>query len=140
MMILGIHSKAPNIQEIFMHNAVGWLGTKVKIIRYEDVIKNLKNLESIDAQAFFFRLLNNCDINTIPENWRERIKVGSDRKQSSTARENLSGTKYDAPDALPVMQKRMVDHAAPGLRELLGYRCAFACPNLCQSGLKEAGF
>jgi len=47
--------------------------------------------------------------------------VGSDRKQSGTARENLAGLNEVIPDTLPDKQKQMVDYAAPGLRALLGY-------------------
>ncbi|MDZ4761859.1 MAG: hypothetical protein SGJ21_12390 [Alphaproteobacteria bacterium] len=45
----------------------------------------------------------------------------SDRKQSSTARENLTDTGVELPDELSVTQKRLIDYASPGLRGLLGY-------------------
>jgi len=121
MMILGIHEKAPTMQEIFVHNAVGWLGTKAGIVRFEDLIKHLKDLESDEAEAYFAGLLGQCGIRELPPDWRERVRVGSDRKQSGTARENLAGQKFDIPDKLPEMQKKMVEVAAPGLRTLLGY-------------------
>jgi len=54
--------------------------------------------------------------------WRERAIIGSDRKQSSTARENLAGDELPLPDELPDTQKALVNYAAPGLRELLGYK------------------
>jgi hypothetical protein len=47
--------------------------------------------------------------------------VGSDREQSGTARENLSGNIKAVPEVLPDLQKRLVNVAAPGLREVLGY-------------------
>jgi hypothetical protein len=48
--------------------------------------------------------------------------VGSDRRQSRTARENLNLAKgMVVPDVLPDVQKRLVDFSAPGLRALLGY-------------------
>jgi len=50
------------------------------------------------------------------------VRVGSDRKQSGTARENLTGVGVELPKELPELQKRMVDFAAAGLRELLGYK------------------
>ena len=121
MMILGIHEKAPTMQEIFLHNAVGWLGTKAGIVRFEDLIKHLKDLESDAAEAYFAGLLGQCGIEELPPDWRDRVRVGSDRKQSGTARENLAGQKFDIPDELPEIQKKMVDLAAPGLRALLGY-------------------
>ena len=122
MMILGIHDKVPNMQEIFLHNAVGWLGTKAHVVRYEDLVRNLTELDSDTAQAYFEGLLRACGINQLPGDWRERVRVGSDRRQSGTARENLSKIALSLPEVLPPMQRRLVDLTAPGLREILGYR------------------
>jgi isopenicillin N synthase-like dioxygenase len=61
-----------------------------------------------------------CGI-AMPADWRERVKIGSDRKQSSTARENLKPSPVQLPDELPELHKQLVDYAAPGLRKLLGY-------------------
>lgn len=121
MMILGIHNKVPTMREIFTHNAVGWLGTKAKIYRFEDLISALKDLEAENAGKYFGNLLSDCGIDSLPNDWRERVLTGADRKQSGTARENLSGAKVDIPDELPQLQKDMVEVAAPGLRALLGY-------------------
>ena len=121
MMILGIHQKAPSLQEIFLHNAVGWLGTRAHIVRFEDIVHHLKDLDSPDAEDYFGALLAKCGIAALPGDWRERVRTGSDRKQSGTARENLAGSKADVPDELPAVQKRIVDVTAPGLRESLGY-------------------
>ena len=57
----------------------------------------------------------------LPDDWRERVRIGSDRKQSGTARENLRGPANDVPDVLPELHRRLVDYAAPGLRKILGY-------------------
>jgi hypothetical protein len=120
MMIFGIHQKAPSLGDFFVNNAVAWLGTAAYLVRYEDMIANLKRLDTLDAQAYFFNLFAHCGIDP-PDDWRERVRIGSDRKQSSTARENLVGANMDIPDELPVLQKRMVDVHVPGLRALLGY-------------------
>ncbi len=121
MMIFGIHQKAPTLAEIYTHNAVSWLGTKVTLVRFEELLENVRNLESGSAERFFGDLLGHCGISTLPDDWRERIRIGSDRKQSGTARENLAGGQYDVPDELPEQQKQLVDFAVPGLRSLLGY-------------------
>ena len=50
------------------------------------------------------------------------MRIGSDRKLSRTARENLmlpEGMTF--PPELPEQHKRLVDFHAPGLRSLLGY-------------------
>ncbi len=121
MMIFGIYQKAPTLNEIFTHNAVSWLGTNIKLVRYEDIVHHVKNLDSVQALAYFSDLLSHCGYAELPEDWRERIRVGSDRKQSGTARENLKGKKFEIPSELPDVQKKLVDYAAPGLRKLLGY-------------------
>lgn len=120
MMILGIHEKAPPLSALFTYNAVAWLGTGVHLVHYEDLIAALKNLESEAAERFFTELFDACGIER-PDDWRERVRIGSDRKQSGTARENLTGIGIELPTELPELQKRMVDFAASGLRSILGY-------------------
>lgn len=120
MMIFGIYQKAPHIEEIFRHNAAAWMGSTTYMIRYEDLVAHVKKLNSDEAQVYFFKLFAFCGID-VPADWRKRVEVGADRRQSSTARENLAGGLQDLPDELPDAQKKLVDYAAPGLRALLGY-------------------
>jgi len=121
MMIFGIYDKAPTLNEIFTHNAVGWLGGPIKLVRYEDVIHHLKNIDKGAAHDYFLDLLASCGLSQLPADWKERVLIGSDRKHSATARENLAGRELQWPAELPALQKQMVDYAAPGLRQLLGY-------------------
>jgi len=121
MMIFGIHEKVPTLAEIYTHNCLGWLGTKAELIRYEDLIAAIKDLDSEASLDFFAELLGKCGIEQMPDDWQERVRVGSDREQSGTARENLIGGADDIPAELPEMQKKLVDIAAPGLRAVLGY-------------------
>lgn len=121
MMIFGIPDKAPNLYEIYTHNAVCWLGTGVHILKFEDLVANVRALESDTAADFFADLFENLEMGPLPPDWRERVRIGSDREQSGTARENLAGSVVEMPDELPEMQKRLVDYAAPGLRSILGY-------------------
>lgn len=122
MMIVGIHNKAPTLHEIFTHNAVSWLGTKIKLLHFEDLLQHVKNIDAAEAETFFAKVLKDCAIEELPEDWRDRVRVGSDREQSGTARENLAGGGlFEVPDELPEMQKRLVNYVAPGLRTILGY-------------------
>jgi len=121
MMIFGIYQKAPTLNEIFTHNAVAWMGTGVKLVRYEEVVKHLKAIDKPEAELFFKDLLSVLNLPQWPEDWKERILTGSDRKQSGTHRENLVGLEAEIPDELPLLQKQLVEYAAPGLRHLLGY-------------------
>jgi hypothetical protein len=121
MMIFGIPEKAPPLAATFTFNAVAWLGTGVTLVRYEDLVAALKALDEPAADDFFAGLLQACGIER-PDDWRERVLIGSDREQSGTARENLTGIGVEFPAELPDLQKRMVDFAAPGLRSILGYQ------------------
>jgi hypothetical protein len=121
LMIFGIHQKAPPMRELYDFNAIAWLGTRATLVRYEELVAAVKAIESAEAEDYFSKLLAACGIDR-PADWRERVNIGADRKQSGTARENLSTSGFDFPDELPEMQKRLVDYALPGLRSLLGYR------------------
>ena len=120
MMIFGVHERFPNLEEIYRHNAVAWMGTSTKIIRYEELLQHVVALDSDNAEVFFKELFEFANI-SMPEDWRQRVKIGSDRKQSGTARENLELGDVNIPSELPDTQKKLVDYTAPGLRELLGY-------------------
>lgn len=122
MMIFGVHGKAPSLAEIFTHNAVSWVATKIRLLHFENLLHHVKNIDTPDAETFFAELLRDCGIEELPEDWRERVRVGADRKQSGTARENLiGGGRFEVPDELSDMQKQLVNYAAPGLRDILGY-------------------
>lgn len=121
MMIFGIYGKAPTLKEIYLNNAVAWLGTGVRLVHYEELILNLRQLETPEAEQYFSELLEPLGLASLPDDWRERVQVGSDRKQSGTARENLAGGVSELPDELPELQKQLVEVAAPGLRGVLGY-------------------
>ena len=120
MMIFGIYQKVPTMEEIFTNNAVSWLGTSTYLIRYEEVVHHVQNLQSSAAESYFGTLLEHCGIDQ-PNDWRARVEIGADRLQSGTARENLILNGQVIPDELPDIQKQLVNYAAPGLRELLGY-------------------
>ncbi|KFZ31512.1 hypothetical protein IDSA_02035 [Pseudidiomarina salinarum] len=121
MMIFGIYQKAPTLNEIYTHNAVAWLGTGIQLVRYEEVIKHLKALDEPAAEVYFTDLLRPLGLDRLPDDWRERVRVGSDREQSGTYRDNLKNTAFEIPAELPDAQKELVEYAAPGLRRLLGY-------------------
>ncbi|WP_207764650.1 hypothetical protein [Hyphococcus luteus] len=121
LMILGIYQKVPSMLDLYVHNAVAWLGAGNTIVRYEDLVHAVKNIDSLESEVYFRKLLGDCGIDPVPEDWRERVKVGADRKQSGTARENLSGLSVEIPNELPEAQKKLIEFMAPGLRKMLGY-------------------
>ena len=121
MMILGVPEKAPPLLTLFTYNAVAWLGLGAHLVRFEELRAAVKSLESDGAERYLRSLLETCGID-VPEDWRERVRIGSDPKQSGTARENLTGVDAMFPRELPDYHRKMIDFAAPGLRELLGYK------------------
>ncbi|HMO76015.1 MAG TPA: hypothetical protein PKD48_11810 [Sphingopyxis sp.] len=121
MMIFGLPGKAPSLNDIYELNAAAWLGARTHIVRYEDLVGHLADLDSDAADRFFADLLGACGIDR-PDDWRARVRIGSDRKQSATARENLTGMPLDFPAVLGERHRALVDYQAPGLRALLGYR------------------
>ena len=120
MMIFGLPGKAPSLRDSYELNAAAWLGARVFPVKYEDIVHHVHNLAHHDAEAFFTELLSACGIE-VPIDWRDRVTIGSDRKQSGTARENLTGVLVDLPEALGPRHRKLVDYHAPGLRALLGY-------------------
>ena len=120
MMIFGVHNRFPNMNEIYLNNAVAWLGTSVNVVRYEELILQLKQIDTEAAKAYFTNLLGYAGIE-LPDDWKLRVKIGSDRKQSGTAREHLKMKGQTVPNVLPDMQKKLVNYACTGLREILGY-------------------
>jgi hypothetical protein len=120
MMIFGIPEKAVPLAAMFTYNAIAWLGTGAYLVRYEELVAAVKDLDGDEADRFFADLFAACRVDR-PDDWRERVRIGSDRKQSGTARENLTGVGVEFPAKLPELQKRMIDMAAPGLRAILGY-------------------
>ena len=121
LVIQGTKPQLAPLAVTYQYNAVEWLDSGVHLVRYEDLIKALRNLEGEAAASYFSALFDACGIQR-PDDWRDRVRIGSDRKQSGTARENLTGVAARIPPKLPDEQKRMVDQSLPGLRALLGYQ------------------
>jgi len=121
LMIFGIHQKAMPMRDLFNYNAVAWLGTDCTMLRYEDLVAAVKGLDGDEAEAYFMRVFEAAGLAEVPDDWRERVRIGSDRKQSGTASENLTGEASRIPKVLTDQQRALVDYAAPGLRALLGY-------------------
>jgi hypothetical protein len=120
MMIFGLPGKAPSLHDIYELNAAAWLGARVHAVKFEDLVRHVGDLDTGEADGFFAGLLAACGIER-PDDWRERVRIGADRRQSGTARENLTGIALDLPAELGPRHRALVDYHAPGLRALLGY-------------------
>ncbi|RGP39821.1 hypothetical protein BPTFM16_00096 [Altererythrobacter insulae] len=120
MVIFGIPRALPALKETYAHNAVAWLGTGAYLVRYEDLVGCVRELDSAASEEFFQQLFQACGI-TLCADWRDRVRIGSDPSRSGTAKQNLSGRLATLPDELTQQQRAMVDFASPGLRAILGY-------------------
>ena len=120
LMIFGIHQKAPPLLDIYLNNAVAWLNTGIHLVKYEELVHYVSDIDGTESEIFFKSLLGACGIN-IPTDWRERIRVGSSAVHSATARQNLSSGDLNLPAELNIIQKQMIEVAAPGVRAILGY-------------------
>jgi hypothetical protein len=121
LMVFGMGKKAPSLAEMYEFNVAAWLGSPdVHPVKFEDLRRHANEAQTVDAQTFFSNLLNAAGV-SMPPDWAERVRVGADRGQSATARDNLSGVSLAVPDELPSSHKRLVEYCAPGLRSLLGY-------------------
>lgn len=120
MMIFGLPGKAPSLHDYYELNAAAWLGARAHVVKLEAIVAALADLDSAEAEHFFATLLEACGIER-PDDWRPRVAIGADKRQSGTARENLTGIELDLPDTLGPRHRALVDYHAPGLRALLGY-------------------
>lgn len=121
MMIFGLPGKAPSLNDIYELNAAAWLGARAYPVKFEDLTASLRDVDDARSVKFFADLFEACGIDR-PDDWRNRVRIGSDREQSGTARENLTGIAKNLPDRLSDRHRALVDYHAPGLRALLGYR------------------
>ncbi len=120
MVIFGIHRTNPSLADTYTHNAVAWLGTDIHLVRYEELVAALCDLDSEAGETYFAGLLNACGIE-LTTDWRERVAIGADPHRSGTTQANLTGKMAELPKELNDIQKQLVDFAAPGLRAILGY-------------------
>ena len=121
LMIFGIRTEVPSLSDMYDLNVVAWLGSDVYPVRYEDLVHHVRAIDEPEAETYFRSLLDACGIGSLPENWRERVLVGSNPKQSGTARENLTGIKVEFPKEIADKHKNLIEYIAPGLRSVLGY-------------------
>lgn len=120
VVIFGLPRQSPGLHETFLFNAVAWLGTGEYLVRFEELRDAVKNIDSEESEAYFAQLLEACGI-TMPDDWRERVRIGADPAQSGTARQNLTMRGVTIPDSLPQAQRDIVDLVSPRLRSILGY-------------------
>lgn len=120
MMIFGLPGKLPSLNDIYELNAAAWLSARIHVVKFEELGRSIADLDAPEAKGFFATLLDACGI-ALPADWRDRVRIGADRRESATARENLTGVGIELPDTLAPQHRALVDYQAPGLRAVLGY-------------------
>ena len=120
MMILGIPEKAPPLLTLYTYNAVAWLGTGVHLVRYEELVGSLDDLDGERGDRFSVRYsrLAGSNARTIGESASAWAPTANKAVRPGT----ISRESTMIPTELPQYLRKMIDFAAPGLRELLGYR------------------
>src|SRR4051795_1056558 len=72
LMIFGIHTKAPSLSDMYDLNVAAWMASgDVHPVRYEDLVENVRNLETEAAGTFFGELFDACGFSPVPKDWRE---------------------------------------------------------------------
>lgn len=123
LMIFGIYQKSPPMRQQYELYAMGWMGTDIHLVRYEDLTHHVGAIDTEASEHYFSALLSVCGIDR-PNDWKARVLAGSNRAESPTARENIN-TKpnpFTFPDTLSKQHQKLIDVSMPGVRELLGYR------------------
>ncbi len=107
----------PSVAVMFITHALAWTGNAY-LVRYEQLCHAVSDLNSEFSQQYFRSLLAACGIQ-MPEDWKKRVEVGSDRAISSTASERFSvpGNRQH----LTERELTLLNAAAPGLLDALGY-------------------
>ena len=118
-----VRNQHPSLRSAYVPIAVGWKDLDVHMVKYETVCLHVKALregtDNDETREYFRQLVGAFNI-ALPDDWKERVIAGADKRLSMTARENLDHN-YDIPAVLPDRFKRLVDFTVPGLREYLGY-------------------
>ena len=118
--IIGVPGKLDPLYSVYQMNALTWLGHDTHLVRFEDLNHHIGHLDAPEAESYFQALLDHCGI-AMPQDWRERVRIGSAREQSSTASERLLNPARELPRELPDYHKAMIDTYASPVRPMLGY-------------------
>ena len=109
----------PNVNEVYLHNAVSWFGSGCKVVKYEEIRRHTKGITSPESEQYFAEMLCFLDID-VPSDWRDRVLCGCDPKIALNYSPNL-GVALNLRDHLLDHEKQMFSLVAPRLRETLGY-------------------
>lgn len=93
---------------------LAWTAQGAALLRYEDLMHAIQNLDSKDARNYVEKMLNDFGI-SVPEDWKERIVAASRTELSWTATHSRGQRPNEAAIA------RLLQIEAPNLLAALGY-------------------
>lgn len=122
--ITGFHYQndmIPSVQAQFVSKALAWCDHETYLVRYEDLVFALRDMESEAAGKIFGGIFEFLQI-PLPDDWRLRVTAGAAKGLSTTHPKNLTFTSSleDRTTLLPD-ERRLLNVVAPGLCEALGY-------------------
>ena len=47
----------PSVNNIYIHNAISWFGPKCKVVKYEELRENVRNINSAESEGYFGEIL-----------------------------------------------------------------------------------
>lgn len=110
---VGMRFRIPSVKEMFLKNLIEWMDSATILLKYEDIIRHLKKIDSQEAEIYFFNIFHKLGI-SIPDDWKNRILAGANPENSPTF---FRGNK----EKLTENHLKIIESVAPGLRNLLGY-------------------
>lgn len=104
----------PSLKDMYLKNLIEWIDSAAILVRYEELTKHIKQIDSIQTEKYFGSLFNSMGI-VLPTDWKERVLAGSNPEGSPTY---YSGARSE----LTEYQHLLANAEAPSLRKILGYQ------------------
>lgn len=101
----------------YIKYAIQWFDDADIIVRYEDLIKHIQNIDTPASYQYFNQLLTAIGI-PMPDDWKQRVKAGA---RTSISASYIKGQCQDEEGLFTEAHSMMLELVAPGLRKLLGY-------------------
>lgn len=110
-----------SVGDVYRDNAIKWLRL-AHLVRYEDIIAAVQSIDEPRSELFLKDLLARFGILDLPDDWRERIRIGVDPGISATASHQINLPEgSETMGGLPEAARQEIEALYPGLRAALGY-------------------
>jgi hypothetical protein len=106
-----------SVRDAFLLYGLAWFNSAAVVVRYEDLLTHVKQIDSPEARKYFFSILEGLDIEP-PSDWKQRVLSGADKRLSATF---IKGVVYDHQKGLSKYHLDLIEVVAPNLISRLGY-------------------